>query len=113
MADKWPESARPLLEEIKRRAAEALKPVVDEASRRVTAELMLRDATEAAQLAWDVREAITAQFRSHLAAEIPRGTNIDPAMGAMATAAVDVFLEYLRRIPAPPNGDETTNATED
>ncbi|MCB1263922.1 hypothetical protein [Mycolicibacterium sp.] len=111
MAGNWPESARPLLEEFKRRATEALKPVVDEAARRVTAELMLRDATETAQLAWDVQEAITAEFRSHLSADIPRGANIDPAMAAMATAAVDVFLEYLHRIPVPPTGDDTGTAT--
>jgi hypothetical protein len=85
---------------------EALKPIVDEAACRVTAELMLRDATEAAELAGEVREAIRAQFRNHLAAQIPPGVDIDAAMGAMATAAVDVFVEYLRRIPVPPIDEE-------
>lgn len=110
MAGTWPDDSRPLLEEIKRRAKEALKPVVDEAARRVTAELMLRDATESAKLAWEVRDAITAQFWNHLAAIIPPGTNVEPAMTAMATAAVDVFAEYLRRIPVPPISDETGTA---
>lgn len=77
----------------------------------MTAEHVLRDATEVAELAWEVREAITAQFFSHLGASVPRGTNIDPAMGAMAAAAVDVFLEYLRRIPVPPVDDGTNTGT--
>ncbi len=102
-----PEGARPLLEELARRAKEALQPIIEDATRRVTAELMLKDAEAVAALAGKVREAITAEFWSHpnLANRIAPGTDVDPVLGAMSTAAVDVFQEYLKSLPVPPVGE--------
>jgi len=113
MAGSIPESARPFLEDLARRAKEALQPLIEDATRRVTAELVLKDAEAVATLAAKTQEAITAEFwnhPAHMASRIAPGTDVNAVMGAMATAAVDVFLEYLKTVPVPPIADSGSPA---
>jgi hypothetical protein len=105
MAGSVPEGARPLLDELARRAKEALRPIIEDAARRATAEMMLKDAESVAALGGKVREAITTAFwnhPTHMITRVAPGTDMDAVLGAMSTAAVDVFLDYLQTVPVPP-----------
>lgn len=99
-----PEGSRPLLEILAQHAKEALKPLIEDASRRVTAEMVLKDAEAVASLAAKTQQAITNAYWNHparMTSGIGPGIDLNLVMGAMATAAVDVFLDYLRTVPVP------------
>lgn len=114
MAGSVPEGARPFLEELGRRAKEALQPLIEDATRRVTAEMMLKDAETIAALSAKTQEALFTAFWNHptnMAARVAPGTDVGPVMSAMATAAVDVFLDYLKTVPvAQINNAQANNA---
>lgn len=112
MAGSVPEGARPFLEELGRRAKEALQPLIEDATRRVTAEMMLKDAETVAALAAQTQEALFTTFWNHptnMAARVAPGTDVGPVMSAMATAAVNVFLDYLKTVPVAPLNNAPTN----
>lgn len=103
-----PEGARPFLEILAQHAKEALKPLIEDATRRVTAEMVLKDAESIASLAAKTQQAITTAYWNHparISSGIGPGIDLNLVMGAMATAAVDVFLDYLRTVPVPKVGD--------
>ncbi|MCB0925251.1 MAG: hypothetical protein KDB50_12020 [Mycobacterium sp.] len=102
MPGSTPEGARPLLDELARRAKEALQPIIEDATRRATAQLMLKDAEAATDLAGRVQVAITAEFWSHPAnmrRQLPAAVDVSPVLSAMAVAAVTVFSEFLQSQP--------------
>jgi hypothetical protein len=102
MPGSMPEGARPLLDELARRAKEALQPIIEDATRRATAQLMLKDAEAATDLAGRVQEAITAEFWGHPAnmrRNLPATVDVSPVLSAMAVAAVNVFSEFLQSQP--------------
>lgn len=104
-----PDGSRPFLEILAQHAKVALQPLIEDASRRVTAELVLKDAEAVASLAAKTQQAITTAYWNHparMTSGIGPGIDLNLVMGAMATAAVDVFLDYLRTVPVPKAGDE-------
>lgn len=106
-----PEGTRPFLEILARHARDALQPLIDDATRRVTAEMMLKDAEAVASLAAKTQQAITTAYWNHparITSGIGPGIDLNLVMGAMATAAVDVFLDYLRTVPVPAVGGGST-----
>lgn len=102
MSGPTPEGARPLLDELARRAREALQPIIEDATRRATAQLMLKDAEAATALSAKVQAAIAAEFWSNpvnMRRHLPATVDVGPVLSAMSVAAVAVFSEFLQSQP--------------